>query len=832
MACIRHVTATDYIYVYYEVRRTEYVVGGIHLQAAFRVSAKRNTFRLVKRKRLRSSQHRHRCKMRILFLCTAHNSLSQRLALVLSRDHSVTVEYALSDDTTVEAVDLVQPHLVICPFLTTKVPEQVYSQYLTLIVHPGPPGDAGPSALDWLLMGDDGTETDSDRLLLTDGFNASGRSHWAVTVLQAVQELDAGPVWAFAQFPIDINEPGLTKSSLYRGSVTQAAVSAVTAAIGRIDDAAASLQATILGAALSPPHSPICDAGSSSLHRSLYTNLIANRAFGQLCVSSKRRFLGGPALRRPLLKAAQRDFNLERHTAAQISRRIRSSDSQPGCLSTVFGPRLYLYGGIVDDVTFSLVGNGISPGSIIATRDEAVCIATCDGKGVWVTHVRRVKAKSDAALWPKVPAVLGLAELGCSIEPVTHPDWLLSHSPTTSGGRWCRARHCTHQEIWIDFVCESIGVVAYVHFDFYNGAMSTGQCRRLSAALDHVLSVSWRPSSRRLAALVLMGGRSYFSNGIHLNVIEAAADPAQESWYNINAIDDIVECILGQFPRRGIATLAAIRGNCAAGGVALAAACDVVLAGENVVLNPAYRALGLHGSEFHSLSYHARCGAVEAIHALRAMTPLGAVDASRLGLVDHVMAGSGTILDAAIRSRVRALLSSGRELASWKQKVGVSSAALAQIRAAELAQMAMDFWSARSQRYHQRRHDFVRKVRACSTPLRFAIHRRRPGLVDEEEEDQFDSVQFFDQAARREIIRDLSVQMTGLTNASSPTSPEITHRWAYSEGSVVLDPESLMRSSQLDGTTKSGQGVDRNPSETIFPCYYSMESGTGLTTSS
>ncbi|KAM4060953.1 enoyl-CoA hydratase/isomerase domain-containing protein [Hirsutella rhossiliensis] len=759
--------------------------------------------------------------MRILFLCTAHNSLSQRLSLALSRDHSVTVEYALSEAIMVEAVDLVKPHLVICPFLTTRVPQQVYNHYLTLIMHPGPPGDAGPSALDWLLMGDDGNETDSDRLLLNDAFNASGRSYWGVTVLQAVKEFDAGPVWAFDQFPININEPGLTKSSLYRGPITQAAVSAVITAIGRIE-AAARLKATILGEPLSPPHSPACDGGSLSLHHSLYTNLIANQAFGRLCVSSTQPFKGGQTHRRPLLKASQREFDPQRHSAAEISRRLRSSDSQPGCLSTIFGPRLYLYGGIVEDVTFSLAANGILPGSIVACRDEAVCIASCDGKGVWVTHVRRVKTKSDAALWPKVPAVSGLTGLGCSTEPVMHPDWLLSHSPPTFGTRWCQARHGTHQEIWVDFVCESMGVVAYVHFDFYNGAMSTKQCRRLSAALDHVLSGSQRPSSRRLAALVLMGGRSYFSNGIHLNVIEAAADPAQESWHNINAINDIVECILCQFPGRGIATLAAIRGNCAAGGVALATACDTVLAGENVVLNPAYRALGLHGSEFHSLSYPARCGADGAAHVLRSMTPLSAVDASRLGLVDHVLAGSDTVLDAAIRDRVQALLSSSRELASWKQNVDVSPAALVQIRATELAQMAMDFWSARSLRYHQRRHDFVCKTRSCSTPLRFASHRRSPGMLDEEEDDRFDSVQFFEQKARQGVIRDLSVQMARLINDFSQMGFDETHRWAHGSATPATTLKSLVNSPPLDKSDESGQGAERYSSEPSFPCYYSV----------
>ncbi|KND88030.1 Hydrogenase maturation factor HoxX [Tolypocladium ophioglossoides CBS 100239] len=211
-----------------------------------------------------------------------------------------------------------------------------------------------------------------------------------------------------------------------------------------------------------------------------------------------------------------------------------------------------------------------APGSIIVTR-EAVCIATCDNKGVWITH-------TDLALWPKAPALGASASvrLFC-VDRVAD-----SVAPLVSS----KTRHFPG-----DYLC----------YDFYNGAMSTAQCRRLAQALD-----TEQPEHRQLTAVVLMGGRSYFNNGIHLNVIEAAADPALESWYNVNAMNDVVESILLDFPSRGIVTVAAARGNRAAGGVALATARDVVLASQSVVLNPAYRALGLHESEFHRLSYPAR----------------------------------------------------------------------------------------------------------------------------------------------------------------------------------------------------------------------------------
>ena len=62
--------------------------------------------------------------------------------------------------------------------------------------------------------------------------------------------------------------------------------------------------------------------------------------------------------------------------------------------------------------------------------------------------------------------------------------------------------------------------------------MSTDQCVRLREAY---LEARSRPQTK---VIVLMGGTDCFSNGIHLNVIEAAADPAVESWRNLTAIDD------------------------------------------------------------------------------------------------------------------------------------------------------------------------------------------------------------------------------------------------------------------------------------------------------
>lgn len=264
---------------------------------------------------------------------------------------------------------------------------------------------------------------------------------------------------------------------------------------------------------------------------------------------------------------------------------------------------------------------------------------------------------------------------------------------------------------------------AYVYFDFYNGAMSSDQCSHLIDALEFTLAQSSTCSP--VEAVVMMGG-TYFSNGIALNVIEAAADPAMESWSNINRIDDVVHYLLHEFPARGILTFAAIRGNAAAGGVAVAAACDIVVAGQSVVINPAYRAVGLFGSEYHTLTYYGRCGKTNGDKILRAMTPLSTLQAQSIGLIDYVFPGSGGVLNGYIRTHIAYLLKPGIiKRGLWKKSVDLSSSALARARAHELGEMSLDFWSARSARYHTRRFAFVRKLKPTQTPLRFATHRRK-----------------------------------------------------------------------------------------------------------
>ncbi|SCN65398.1 related to sensor protein hoxX [Fusarium fujikuroi] len=723
--------------------------------------------------------------MKILFLCTAHNSLSQQLYLILSQKHDVTIEFALSDKAMIEAATLFQPNVIVCPFMTTRVPSEIFSKYLALIIHPGPPGDAGPSALDWVLMGDDGNVIDSDQLLKSQSWSQNSRSHWGVTVLQAVEEMDAGPVWAFEQFKIDIDAPGVSKSTLYRKEVTQAAIIATATALHRIVSAANGFSDSGIAAALSR----LSLLDKQDIH-GISVDLVPNRNYKSLSVTLRKPFLGGPTHRRPLLKAADRNFDIQYEPARTISRKIRSADSQPGCLTKLFGGvGLYVYGGTIEAGRDAKCKRG--PGQIIGCRDEAVCVATCDGHGIWITHIRRVKRKADPMLWPKVPAVSGLLDLGLINQSTLNSS--LSLRPLFE---WSKATYSTHQEIWVEFAA-SAGKrqVAFVYFEFYNGAMSTSQCSRLIEALEFVAL------HEALDAVVLMGGDSYFSNGIALNVIEASDDPAAESWKNINRIDDVVHMLLDVFPRKNVTTIAALRGNCAAGGVALAAACDVVIAGSEVVLNPAYRTLGLYGSEYHSLSYVGRCGPERAKYILRAMLPMSASQARDMGLVDKVLPASGHFLDMRIRHHIKELSFTTYKPGKWKSKVDVSHTGLTAAKTLELGEMAKDFWSARSERYNTRRRGFVRKVKPTQTPLRFATHRRRDGDLDEEESDYFDDVAVFEKLVIERIFKERLSKMDA--RLLSLHEELRSHDHPSSTGGETRRPQ-------------EGKGL-------MFPCYYEVD---------
>ncbi|MFF9132937.1 MULTISPECIES: hydrogenase maturation protein [unclassified Streptomyces] len=400
---------------------------------------------------------------------------------------------------------------------------------------------------------------------------------------------------------------------------------------------------------------------------------------------------------RDVFRQRRRHIDWEADDTATVLRKLRGADSQPGVLDELLGLEVFLHGGHPED---TLRGR---PGELLATRHGAVCRATRDG-AVWIPELRPRRISGDPHPFRRPAAdVLGDRLRGVPEIPVPFD---LPRQRRT----WADIRYRQH------------GDVGFLTFAFPGGAMSSAQCRRLLAAYRHALE---RPTS----VLVLGGGRDFFSNGIHLNVIEAAADPAGESWTNVNALNDVVEAVLRTTDRL---VVAALGGNAAAGGVMLALAADEVWCRTGVVLNPHYRRMGLYGSEYWTYSLPRRAGAETAARLTREALPVGAAAAARLGLVDRLVpaapAGFGHDVERLaealaaspdLRARVEAKRA-GRERAEAER-------ALAEYRRDELARMRRIFFDPRAP-YHALRSAFVRKTPPAS-PRPLALPATTSGTV-------------------------------------------------------------------------------------------------------
>ncbi|HEY6409384.1 MAG TPA: hydrogenase maturation protein, partial [Ktedonobacteraceae bacterium] len=314
-----------------------------------------------------------------------------------------------------------------------------------------------------------------------------------------------------------------------------------------------------------------------------------------------------------------------RDSSASILRKIRCADSFPGILDTMLGIKCYLYGAHAEDAL-----RGI-PGEIIAKRDGAVCRATGDG-AIWITHVKQKGTEGQPSF--KLPATQVLG------------DWL-AHVPVVPVAVDQAYDGRTYRDIWY----EERQAVGYLHFEFYNGAMSTDHCQRLREAF---LLIRRRPTK----VIVLMGGTDFWSNGIHLNMIEAAADPAHESWRNIQAMNDLVRELITTDSHL---VISALQGNAAAGGVMLALAADFVYARKGIVLNPHYKGMGnLYGSEYWTYLLPKRVGEEKARELTEALRPISTRTAHQIGLLDDAFEEDAASFREHIRKLAEELASSHR----------------------------------------------------------------------------------------------------------------------------------------------------------------------------
>ncbi|MGR9117203.1 MAG: hemerythrin domain-containing protein [Gammaproteobacteria bacterium] len=587
--------------------------------------------------------------MRILLVSSAFSGLTQRFYTELKEaGYLVSVELHSGDnEQLMEGVSLFKPDLIICPFLTKRIPNALFESTTCLIVHPGIKGDRGPSSLDWAIQ--------------------NGEDEWGVTLLEAREEMDAGDIWVSKTFPMR----AANKSSIFNREVTQTAIDCLWEVLTYFE---------------APDFKP--------------------EPLDYTKPGIKGKLL-------PFMKQADRAIDWKKHRTDEILRRVHAADGSPGLLDEINGKPFYLFNA---HKAVGLIGK---PGEIIATAGQAICRATVDG-AVWIGHLQ---PKLESGKGIKLPATMALQDL-------------LNEEKSPRSFKKPFARKIKHfgidysqpgrqfpcQEVWYELDDE----VAYLHFAFHNGGMSTAQCRLLLSVYQHVAKLDAR-------VIVLMGGAESWSNGIHLNHIENAADPAAESWANINAIDDLIYQIITTLDKL---TIAAVAGNAGAGGAILAIAPDKVFSRAGVVFNPHYKNMGeLYGSEYWTYLLPKRIGLDNAMDLTEQRLPIGSKKAWQIGLVDKVLDSQHEIFYAQVKHLARTYCADTEALRNWleekskKRCFDESTKALSSYRQFELTQMYANFYG--NEKYHEARKKFVYKLGGDThTPENIAIHRQMVNMTN------------------------------------------------------------------------------------------------------
>jgi putative two-component system hydrogenase maturation factor HypX/HoxX len=385
------------------------------------------------------------------------------------------------------------------------------------------------------------------------------------------------------------------------------------------------------------------------------------------------------------VKQSDRAIDWESDGTNTVLRKLRSADGMPGVLDRLFGETVRLFDARPFD---GPIPTSPAPGTPFARSGPALALKTRDG-AIWIGHGKKTSGKSI-----KLPMTQVFEEVCAGLPEV--------------------------KDGYTDIIFKIVEDVGYLSFDFYNGAMGTDACRRLKQAFEEA-------AASLAKVLVLMGGPDHWSNGLNLNLIEAAESPAEESWQNIQAIDDLAEAVIRATDKW---VISALRGNAGAGGVFLARAADEVWVRLQTVLNPHYKDMGnLYGSEYWTYLLPKYAGLENAARIADARLPMGAEEALSLSLADRLVTSEPASFEDSVRNLATALaqedLTGRLEVKAKSRAQDEAEKPLDVYRAAEFARMRKNFFGF-DPSYHVARYNFVRKVVKSRTPRSLAHHRSAP----------------------------------------------------------------------------------------------------------
>ena len=543
--------------------------------------------------------------MKILLLVSAFNSLTQATHTALKdKGYEVNITYAIKPTQMQEEIKFFNPQIILCPFLKSYLPKEIYENYPTFIFHPAPIGDRGAYSLDYAIFDEE--------------------KEWGGVWLRANELYDGGDIYASGHFSMRESY----KASIYRQEMLRVATSTLDELLKNIEQEKSVLQI------LNPIHEPF---------------------------TQKMRVI-----------------DWQKDTTDEIIKKINCSDSLPGVLDEILGIKCYLFGVWREDKFRG------KPKEILAKRDGAICLGTIDG-AVWISHLKEVGRFKLPATYVLKDKIKGIKEDRLPL--------LFDKS------------YATFYETSVEFRDN----VAYLCFNFHNGAMSTAQCIRLKYAVEYLKT--------QCEVLVLVGGMDFFSNGIHLNILEDSKKQGEDGWANINAMNDLIKSII--FADE-IVTVASFARNAGAGGVFLGLACDYVVAKEGIVLNPHYKTLGLTGSEYHSYSLPKRVGESEAQKLLDECLPVSVESAKGMGMVDEVFAHDDYYEELHQFSK-----SKFDDDFIWDKQdyLEENREVIEACKEREIEVMYPEFWEEDSL-FHELRREFVWKICPIKTPQRLKLYNK------------------------------------------------------------------------------------------------------------